>query len=77
MSTAVERKIALVTGGTSGVGLSLVKELVNKDFSVHFIGTNRKRGEAIEEVLQESLHIELPKPSFYSIGNNSNNLVPN
>ena len=51
MNAVADKKIALVTGGTSGVGLSLVKELVNSDFSVHFIGTNRKKGEAIESEL--------------------------
>ena len=51
MNAEVGSKIALVTGGTSGVGLSLVKELVRSDFFVHFIGTNREKGEAIESEL--------------------------
>ncbi|HSO89407.1 MAG TPA: endopeptidase La [Draconibacterium sp.] len=31
--------------------------------------------ESIEEVVKETLNIELPKPSFYQIGSNSNNLM--
>lgn len=47
------KKIALVTGGTSGVGMSIAKELAEKDFSVHFIGTNRERGQALEADLNQ------------------------
>ena len=42
------KKIALVTGGTSGVGLSILRSLVRKGFHVHFIGTNSGKGAAIE-----------------------------
>ena len=50
----MKKKIALVTGGTSGVGLSIVKELVNNDFYVHFIGSNSEKGEAVEAELNET-----------------------
>ena len=43
-----ERKIALVTGGTSGVGLSILPDLVKAGFYVYFIGTNAEKGRAIE-----------------------------
>ncbi|MFT6142520.1 MAG: NAD(P)-dependent dehydrogenase (short-subunit alcohol dehydrogenase family) [Myxococcota bacterium] len=36
--------IALVTGGTSGVGLSMVKYLLDQGFFVYFIGSNHARG---------------------------------
>ncbi|MCO4760918.1 MAG: SDR family NAD(P)-dependent oxidoreductase [Myxococcales bacterium] len=36
--------IALVTGGTSGVGRSIVRALVDRGMHVHFIGTNAERG---------------------------------
>ncbi len=45
------KKIALVTGGTSGIGLSLVKELVENNFYVHFIGTSKEKGQLIESEL--------------------------
>ena len=45
------KKIALVTGGTSGIGLSLVKELVENNFYVHFIGTSKEKGKRIESEL--------------------------
>lgn len=47
-------KIALVTGGTAGVGQSIARELVENDFTVHFIGTNAARGEALEAELNAS-----------------------
>lgn len=48
------RKTALVTGGTSGVGLSLVKTLVASNFTVYFIGTNLEKGKAVESELNGS-----------------------
>ncbi len=50
----MKRKIALVTGGTAGIGLSLVKELVENDFYVHFIGTNNEKGKAVEAELNNT-----------------------
>ncbi len=47
----MKNKIALVTGGTSGVGLSIVRELVKNNFDVFFIGTNKERGREIEIAL--------------------------
>lgn len=44
-------KSALVTGGTSGVGLSIVRELARSGVHVHFIGTNPERGKRIEREL--------------------------
>jgi NAD(P)-dependent dehydrogenase (short-subunit alcohol dehydrogenase family) len=50
----MKTKIALVTGGTSGVGLSIVKELVQHNFYVHFVGTNSTKGKAIEAELNNN-----------------------
>ena len=47
------RKTALVTGGTSGVGLSIVRALAKEGACVYFLGTNRARGKEIEEALGE------------------------
>lgn len=44
----MQNKTALITGGTSGVGLSLVKELSKMNYDVFFIGTNKKKGLEIE-----------------------------
>lgn len=49
----MKNKTALVTGGTSGVGLSLVKELVKNNFTVFFIGTNTQKGHEIELELKQ------------------------
>jgi|LGOV01.1.fsa_nt_gb NAD(P)-dependent dehydrogenase (short-subunit alcohol dehydrogenase family) len=46
-------KTALVTGGTSGVGLSIVRELVKNDFNVFFIGTDAQKGKEIEAELNK------------------------
>ena len=63
----MERKTALVTGGTSGVGLSIVRELGKGGAYVHFIGTNREKGERIERELSEAgiacrfIHLDLSR----------------
>lgn len=44
-------KTALVTGGTAGVGLSVVRALVRSGVFVHFIGTRAAVGEQIERSL--------------------------
>ena len=43
-----DKRLALVTGGTSGVGLALVRHLAANGFVVHFIGTNTDRGRRVE-----------------------------
>lgn len=40
--------MALVTGGTSGVGLSIVKALIQEDYYVAFIGINNNKGKELE-----------------------------
>jgi len=47
-------KIALVTGGTSGVGLSIVKALVKNNYTVFIIGTNEQKGKEIESDLNKN-----------------------
>ena len=42
---------ALVTGGTAGVGLSIVRALVREGTFVHFVGTNADKGARIEAEL--------------------------
>lgn len=44
-------KTALVTGGTSGVGLSIVRGLVKSGAHVHFIGSNADKGRRVEQGL--------------------------
>jgi len=49
----METKIALVTGGTSGVGLSIVRELTQHNYTVFFIGRNLEKGKSIETELNQ------------------------
>ena len=44
---------ALIAGGTSGVGLSIAKALLQKKYEVYLIGRNKERGEGIETILNK------------------------
>jgi NAD(P)-dependent dehydrogenase (short-subunit alcohol dehydrogenase family) len=48
-----KKKTALVTGGTSGVGLSIVKGLIREDYFVVFIGSNETKGKLLEASMGE------------------------
>ena len=48
-------KTALVTGGTDGVGKSIVKALVAKHYNVFFIGANQDKGLKLEAELKKTL----------------------
>jgi NAD(P)-dependent dehydrogenase (short-subunit alcohol dehydrogenase family) len=50
----MSNKTALVTGGTSGVGLSLVRSLADSNYNVFFIGTNSEKGKKIEAALSSN-----------------------
>lgn len=45
------QKTALVTGGTAGIGRSIVRALTAQGTFVHFIGTRREQGRAVEAEL--------------------------
>lgn len=44
----MNNKTAIVTGGTSGIGLSIVKALIKEEYNVYFIGTNNQKGKSLE-----------------------------
>lgn len=48
-----KKKIALVTGATSGVGLSIAKALVLQNYQVLIVGRNKEKGKEIELALNE------------------------
>jgi NAD(P)-dependent dehydrogenase (short-subunit alcohol dehydrogenase family) len=50
-TTKSPKKFALVTGGTSGVGRSILPDLVDAGFYVYFMGTNSEKGQAVESEL--------------------------
>lgn len=49
----MENKNALITGGTSGIGLSIVRYLAANNYNISFIGTNVQKGKEIEQELSE------------------------
>jgi NAD(P)-dependent dehydrogenase (short-subunit alcohol dehydrogenase family) len=48
-----EMKNALISGGTSGVGLSIAKNLIASNYTVVLIGSNGPKGKLIEASLNE------------------------
>ncbi len=44
-----QHKTAIVTGGTSGVGLSIVKALAKANWDVYFIGRDSEKGKEVEQ----------------------------
>ena len=38
----MDQKIALITGGTSGIGLEVVKGLIKKNYKLLVVGRNKK-----------------------------------
>lgn len=51
----MENKVALVTGGTGGIGLSIIKALIKANYDVYFVGFNEDKGRKIERELKETL----------------------
>jgi NAD(P)-dependent dehydrogenase (short-subunit alcohol dehydrogenase family) len=49
-------KVAVVTGATSGIGVVIAKQLVERGFTVAVIGRSVERGNAVAEELGERAH---------------------
>ena len=48
------RKNIIVTGGTDGIGLALVKKLLEKEHSVYIVGKNAEKGNSVLNQLKNS-----------------------
>jgi NAD(P)-dependent dehydrogenase (short-subunit alcohol dehydrogenase family) len=57
-SPIMTKKTALVTGGTSGIGLSMLPALIEAGYTVHFIGRDADKGQQIESELKAAHHGE-------------------
>ncbi|MBK9955986.1 MAG: SDR family NAD(P)-dependent oxidoreductase [Rhodocyclaceae bacterium] len=53
LNTSIAGRVALVTGGTSGIGEATVRNFVAHGAKVCFSGTRREAGEAIVRELTE------------------------
>ena len=54
------KKSIIVTGGTDGIGLALVKKLIEKDQYVFIIGRNPEKGNAIlNDIKSKNLEMKL------------------
>ncbi|WP_194844435.1 3-oxoacyl-ACP reductase FabG [Candidatus Clavichlamydia salmonicola] len=67
MNELLKDKIALVTGGTRGIGAGIVRAFINQGATVIFWGTNAKIGKALEEELIGQLESDEPKVFFEKI----------
>ena len=68
-------KEVLVTGGTSGIGLSLVKELLSKNAKVIVLARNMKKAESVKNSLLENY--ENPQISFIEYDQSDDESVKN
>lgn len=62
---APKARVALVTGGTSGIGTEIAKRLAEDGFTVVISGRSRERGEGVARGLGERVHFvqaDLTKP---------------
>ena len=50
----MRKKNIVVTGGTDGIGLALVKKLLEKDHSVYIIGRNAEKGNSVLNQIKNS-----------------------
>jgi len=60
-------KVALVTGGTRGIGRELVTTLARHGAQVFFCGTNPELGNQVSESINATLPTDAAKVSFYQV----------
>jgi len=64
MSGRLSGKVALVTGGTSGIGKALVEAFAREGARVHFFGRNGEAGRQIEDEVEQQCG---NRPHFHSV----------
>jgi len=50
----MSKKHIVVTGGTDGIGLALVKKLLEKEHSVYIVGKNAEKGNSVINQIKNS-----------------------
>jgi len=66
MDKCLLKKVALVTGGTRGIGKAIVEQFIKEGASVAFFGTNETLGKEVAETI--SSHLEADQKSvFYQV----------
>ena len=53
------QKVAIITGGSSGIGKALVVKYAQEGYAVVFTGRNKKRMEEVSSELGEAKHLAL------------------
>ncbi|NLR78160.1 SDR family NAD(P)-dependent oxidoreductase [Chitinophaga eiseniae] len=54
--TALKRKLAIVTGGGSGIGFAIAEKLIQQDMKVIILGRNAERLDAARQQLGDACH---------------------
>ena len=47
-------KNVVITGATNGIGLSVVRQLINKNYQIYIIGKNKQKGNKIINELKKT-----------------------
>ncbi|MCB1180987.1 MAG: 3-oxoacyl-ACP reductase FabG [Chlamydiia bacterium] len=67
MKALLKNKIAIITGGTRGIGKAIAKCFIEQGASCALLGVNEKRGEETANELQKFIQDSSQKVAFFSV----------